>query len=82
MATLQVLPAAPALPPGRQALVLLLLAAAAGLGRLAARLARRTEPQGVQAREVVALAGPDGGRAAAVYEGGRLIGVIEGVDRL
>jgi hypothetical protein len=81
MTTLHTLPA-PALPPGRQWLVLLLLATAGALGRLAARMARRTQPTVTAEREVAALPRAGGGRAAAVYEDGRLVGVLEGVDRL
>jgi hypothetical protein len=83
MTTLQTLPAPVAgLPPGRQLMVLLLLAAATALGRLAAQMARRPQPVEAGVREIVALPRADGGPAAAVYEGGRLVGVIEGIDRL
>ena len=83
MATLQSLPAARiALPGGRQLLVLLLLGAAHALDRLAAQLAR--PPAAARAaveREVMPLGGVDGG-ALGVYEDGRLIGVLDGVQRL
>lgn len=83
MATLESLPAArPALPAGRQLLVLLLLGAAHALDRIAARLARPAAPErAAVVREVMPLGGADGG-ALGVYEDGRLVGVIDGVQRL
>lgn len=83
MATLQSLPAArPALPAGRQVLVLLLLGAAQVLDRLAAQLARPPAvPHAAIEREAMPLGGAGGG-SLGVYEDGRLIGVIEGLQRL
>ena len=83
MTSLHTLPvAATALPPGRHLLILLLLASATQLGRLAARLAHARAPAMTDDREAAALTLADGRRVLAVYEGGRLVAVLQDLDRL